>query len=218
MPAAFRYMALYGPTRTNVSVPKASPLNACADLRIPGGAERTFEAQILNGLCPPFHLFCRLPIAALLFRSGGFCFLLADLLACFGRALLPLVSVCLCNSAVHATNHDAPQDLTVQDAAMFSCSHVRYCFQVFSFFECLSFSANFLSCKQLSSMCRGHLRRGRVRCQRRHLSIACDISSGRRTDVPAKRWAPVPARLANLTWSSQRQVFRFCRFAAVLHT
>ena len=28
---------------------------------------------------------------------------------------------------------------------MFSCSHVRYCFQVFSFFESLSFSANFLS-------------------------------------------------------------------------
>ena len=132
--------------------------------------------------------------------------------------IAPRPSTCLCNSAVHATNHDAPQDLTVQDAAMFSCSHVRYCFQVFSFFECLSFSANFLSCKQLSFMCRGHLRRGRVRCQRRHLSIACDISSGRRTDVPAKRWAPVPARLANLTWSSQRQVFRFCRFAAVLHT
>ena len=39
---------------------------------------------------------------------------------------------------------------------MFSCSHVRYCFQVFSFFESLSFSANFLSCKQLSFMCRGH--------------------------------------------------------------
>ena len=62
---------------------------------------------------------------------------------------------CLCNSAVHATNHDAPQDLTVQDAAMFSCSHVRYSFQVFSFFESLSFSAYFLSCKQLSFMCRG---------------------------------------------------------------
>ena len=139
------------------------------------------------------------------------------LCVCVSVCLCVCVSVCLC-VCVYATNHDAPQDLTVQDAAMFSCSHVRYCFQVFSFFECLSFSANFLSCKQLSFMCRGHLRRGRVRCQRRHLSIACDISSGRRTDVPAKRWAPVPARLANLTWSSQRQVFRFCRFAAVLHT
>ena len=41
---------------------------------------------------------------------------------------------CLCNSAVHATNLDALQDLTVQIAAMFSCSHVRYSFQVFSVF------------------------------------------------------------------------------------
>ena len=41
--------------------------------------------------------------------------------------------VCLCNSAVHATNLAAPQDLTVQDAAMFSCCHV---FNFFSGFHC----------------------------------------------------------------------------------
>ena len=33
---------------------------------------------------------------------------------------------------------------------------------------------------------RGHLGHEEVRHQRRHLFIACDISSGRRTDVPAK--------------------------------
>ena len=91
---------------------------------------------------------------------------------------------------------------------MFSCSHVRYSFQVFplfGFFLSIFFLANFF-------IRRGHLGRGRVRCQRRHLSIACDISSGRRADVPEKKaGAPVPARLANISRFLFRQVFRFCR-------
>ena len=32
---------------------------------------------------------------------------------------------------------------------------------------------------------RGHVGHEKVRCQRRHPFIACEISSGRRTDVPA---------------------------------
>ena len=36
------------PNLSNVAFAKARPLNACADLRVPGGAERTFEAQILS--------------------------------------------------------------------------------------------------------------------------------------------------------------------------
>ena len=54
-------------------------------------------------------------------RSGLFS--LANLAPCccpFGA--------CLCNSAVHATNPDASQDLTVQNAAMFLCSHVFFGF------------------------------------------------------------------------------------------
>ena len=62
--------------------------------------------------------------------------------------------------------------------------------------------------------CRGHLGRGRVRCQRRHLSIACDISSGRRADVPAKKaGALVPARLANTSLGFDSG--RFSGFAEV---
>ena len=56
----------------------------------------------------------------------------------------------LCNSAVHATNLDTLQDLTVLNAAMFSCSHVRFCFQVFfgfvfTFFFLFLFLSEFLS-------------------------------------------------------------------------
>ena len=76
---------------------------------------------------------------------------------------------------------------------------MQSCALQFSGFLCfLKFfplSADFLSRKQLSFMCRGHLGRGRVRCQRRHLSIACDISSGRRTDAPAKCWGPCASKI-----------------------
>ena len=41
---------------------------------------------------------------------------------------------CLCNSAVHAINLAALQDLTVKIAVMFSCGHVRYSLQVFLVF------------------------------------------------------------------------------------
>ena len=54
--------------------------------------------------------------------------------------------------------------------------------------------------------CRGHLGRGRVRCQRRHLSIACDISSGRRTDVPAKCWGPCASKVSKLDCSAHLAV------------
>ena len=40
--------------------------------------------------------------------------------------------------------------------------------------------------KHMKFSCRGHLGHEEVRCQRRHFFIACDISSGRRADVPAK--------------------------------
>ena len=48
--------------------------------------------------------------------------------------------MCLCNSAVHATNHAAPQDLTVQDEAMFSCCHVFSAFGLLCFLDCFLFS------------------------------------------------------------------------------
>ena len=51
------------------------------------------------------------------------------------KSVCAVGSVCLCNSAVHATNLDTLPDLTVLNAAMFSCSHVRFCFQVFLGFE-----------------------------------------------------------------------------------
>ena len=87
------------------------------------------------------------------------------------------LSLCLCNSAVHATNLAPFADMSGN--ALFMFLHVR---------------------------CRGHLGRGRVRCQRRHLSIACDISSGRRTDVPAKCWGPCASKISKLDCSAHLAV------------
>ena len=59
------------------------------------------------------------------------------LYVCLYVCLCVCVCVCMCVSL--STNLDTLQDLTVLNAAMFSCSHVRFCFQVFLGFD-FSFS------------------------------------------------------------------------------
>ena len=102
---------------------------------------------------------------------------------------------CLCHSAVHATNLAAPQDLTVQDAAMFSCCHVFNFFQVFTAtwktFSCM-FSFAFLFLKTLLHV-QGH--GGLILATPTKLWMQTGRARRRVSLYLQKAGAPEPARL-----------------------